>query len=463
MKTGRRRSDRHRPAPRPGRGHLTRRELLSAGAAGAAGLALGTTGLDWLARPAAAAAMKPQQLNLGVVAGVEASGLKAIAPAWEKETGVRLNFIAYPYPSLYEKSVTAFQAGTALFDVMMMDDPWMPKFGTEGWLAPLDAAPFNLKRDPDVFPIVYDLGSWPPPSGPVPPGEEGKARHIYSITVVGNVEIYMYRRDLIPNAPQTWDAVLTDAKKVNKPANNFYGYAIRGAKGNPVISDWSPMLRAFGGQIFDDHWNVTLKSPETLAALKYFVGPLKGVAQPGADVTDAADRSRLVATGQAAQSTVWPAEAADIVANPKVSKVHDKVGYTVVPAGPTGKHYPLIGNWLLGIPGAAKEKDWAFRFITWATSASVQKVYAGDGGIPFRKSVLTDAALNKRFPYFQAMAASMAAPPFWRPRTPEWSAVETILGTHVNAALAGTETPENAIDKAQAEITQHMKEAGYIR
>ena len=41
--------------------------------------------------------------------------------------------------------------------------------------------------------------------------------------------------------------------------------------------------------------------------------------------------------------------------------------------------------------------------------------------------------------------------------------METILGTHVNAALAGTETPENAIDKAQAEITQHMKEAGYIR
>ncbi len=442
---------------------LTRRKFLGMGTAGLAGAALGATTFGEIARSIAVAAPKPSQLNLGVVAGVEASGLRAIAPAWEKTTGVRLNFIAYPYASLYEKNVTAFQAGTSLFDVIMMDDPWMPKFGSEGWLTPLDAAPFNLKRDPDVFPIVYDLGSWPPPSGPIPPGEANKPRHIYSITIVGNVEIYMYRRDLISAAPQTWDAVLADAKRLNKAASGFYGYAIRGAKGNPVISDWSPMLRAFGGQVFDDQWNVVLNSPQSIAALKYFVGPLKAVAQPGADVADAADRSRLVATGHAAQSTIWPAEASDITENPKVSTVRGKLAYTVVPAGPAGKHYPLIGNWLLGIPAAAKEKEWAYRFITWATSTSVQKVYAADGGIPFRKSVLTDPSLNRRYPYFRAMAASMAAPPFWRPRTPEWSAVETILGTHVNAALAGTESPEQAIGKATTEITQHMRETGYIK
>ena len=61
------------------------------------------------------------------------------------------------------------------------------------------------------------------------------------------------------------------------------------------------------------------------------------------------------------------------------------------------------------------------------------------------------------------MASSLDAPPFWRPRTTEWSAVESILGTHVNAALAGTESPEQAIDRAQTEITQHMREAGYIK
>lgn len=444
-------------------GVLTRREMVRRGAVGAAGAALGAAAWDLLADLTAGAAPKPAQLNVGVVAGVEIRGLKAIAPAWNRVTGVRLNLIEYPYASLYEKMVTAFQANSATFDVVMLDDPWMPKFGAEGWLTPLDEPPYRLARDPDIFPVVYDLGSWPPPSGPIPPGEAGKPRHLYAITLVGNVELFMYRHDLIPRAPQTWDEVLANAKRLNNPAKSFYGFAMRGAKGNPVISQWFPILRAFGGRVFDDQWNVVFKSPETLTALKFFVGPLKAVAQPGADTADAADRSRLVATGHAAQGSVWPAEASDIIENPSVSSVRGKVAYTVLPAGPAGKHTPMMGNWLLGIPKAAKEKEWAFRFITWATSREVQRPYAQAGGIPFRKSILTDAALNRRYPFFRAMAGSLAVPPFWRPRTTEWSAVESILGTHVNAALAGTESPEVAVDRAAAEITQHMREAGYIK
>ena len=406
---------------------------------------------------------KPKQLNVAVVSGVEIRGLKAIAPLWNKATGVQLNLIEYPYASLYEKMVTAFQANAATFDVVMLDDPWMPKFGAEGWLAPLDAAPLQFARDTDIYPIVYDLGSWPPPRGPVPPGEAGKPRHLEAVTLVGNVKLFMYRRDLVPQAPQAWSEVLADATKLNKPAGQFYGFAMRGAKGNPIISQWFSILRAYGGDVFDDNWNVVFKSQQSLDALKFLVTQLKAVSQPGPDTTDAADRTRLFATGHAALGAVWPAEASDIVENPQVSKVIGKVAYTVEPMGPSGKHTPMMGNWLLGIPKGAGEKAWAFKFITWATSKDVQKTYAGAGGIPFRKSILTDAALNKRYPFFRAMADSLAAPPFWRPRTTEWSAVESILGTHTNAALAGTESPETAIDKAAAEITQHMKEAGYIR
>jgi multiple sugar transport system substrate-binding protein len=410
-----------------------------------------------------ATATKPAALNIGVVSGVEIRGLKAIAPMWNKSTGVRLNLIEYPYSSLYEKMVTAFQANAATFDVVMLDDPWMPKFGSEGWLTPLDAPPFNLARDPDIFPVVYDLGSWPPPRGPIPPGEAGKPRHILAITLVGNVVMFMYRRDLIPLPPQTWDEVLANGTKLGNPGQQFYGFAMRGAKGNPIISQWYPILTAYGGRVFDDQWNVVFKSDASVNALKFFIGQLKAIAQPGPDTTDAADRTRLVATGHAAQASVWPAEASDIVENPQVSKVIGKIGYTVFPAGPAGRHTPMMGNWLLAIPKSAREKAWAYQFITWATSKEIQRPYAEAGGIPFRKSILTDPGLNKRYPFFGAMASSLEAPPFWRPRTSEWSAVESILGTHVNAALAGSESPEQAIDRAATEITQHMKEAGYIK
>ncbi len=419
-------------------------------------LLVGTAGVG-------ATAAKPAALNVGVVSGVEIRGLKAIAPMWAKATGVRLNLIEYPYPSLYEKLVTAFQANTATFDVVMLDDPWMPKFGAEGWLVPLDAAPFNLARDPDIFPVVYDLGSWPPPRGPIPPGEATKPRHLEAITLVGNVVVFMYRRDLIPQPPQTWDQVLANGTHLGNPGSQFYGFAMRGAKGNPIISQWYPILAAFGGRVFDDNWNVVFQSDASVNALKFLIGQLKAIAQPGPDTADAADRTRLVATGHAAQASVWPAEASDIVENPQVSKVIGKMAYTVIPAGPVGRHTPMMGNWLLAIPKAAKEKAWAFRFITWATSKEIQRPYAEAGGIPFRKTILTDPVLNKRYPFFRAMADSLSAPPFWRPRTTEWSAVESILGTHVNAALVGTESPEQAVARAASEITQHMKEAGYIK
>jgi ABC-type glycerol-3-phosphate transport system substrate-binding protein len=109
---------------------------------------------------------KPAKLVIAAVAGDEDLGLKAVAPLYEKETGIKLEIVESPYPQLYEKLVTTFQAGGQTIDMAMVDDPWMPKFGTEGWLEPLDALGFT--RDPDIPTVVYDVGTWPPPRGPVP-------------------------------------------------------------------------------------------------------------------------------------------------------------------------------------------------------------------------------------------------------------------------------------------------------
>ncbi|MDR7420042.1 MAG: extracellular solute-binding protein [Armatimonadota bacterium] len=404
---------------------------------------------------------KPAKLTMAVVAGGETKGLKAIVPLWEKEKGVKIELVEFPYPTLYEKLVTTFQAKAATYDLLIADDPWMPKFGSEGWLVPLDKE-FGYTRDPDIFPVVYDLGSWPPPRGPVPPTERNKPRHLYTITLVGNVEFFMYRKDLV-SEPKTWDDVLANAKKVHNPSTPMFGMVLRGAKGNPVISEFTPVLLSFGGRIFDNNWKVVLNSKEAVAALKFFAKDLKQYAPPGVENYDAAERAREVATGRAAQGFIWPAEITDIVENPSVSKVIGKMGYTLAPRGPGNVHGPLIGNWMLGIPQGSKNKRWAYEFILWATGKNVQRPYVLGGGIPFRKSIMLDAEMNKKFGFLKAMAASLEAPAQWRPRTSEWFAVEAILGTHVNAALAGLETPEDAIAKAAQEIEKHMREAGYYK
>jgi len=401
---------------------------------------------------------KPSKITIAAVQGNEDAPLKAIAPLYQQKTGIQVEIVEFPYDQLFEKLVTTFQANASSYDLAMMDDPWMPKFGTGGWLTPLDST-FGFKRDPDIPSIVYDVGTWPPPHGAVPPAAKGKPEHLLGITIVGNVEMFMYRKDL-SDAPASWGTVLANAKKFNKPGS-LVGYVVRGKATNPVVADFLPILWSFGGDVFDKNWNPVIDSPASLAAVKFLVQDLKSVGEPGAESTDAADRSRLMAIGQAYESTVWPGEVTDIVENKSVSQVIGKVGYVPIPAGPQGKGYGMMGNWLLGVPKASKNGQAAADFIKWLTSADVQRQYVAQGGIPARLSLLNDPALNQQNPYFSALAKSLQAGPNWRPRTDQWNAVETILGTNLNAALSGQITPEAAVQKSASQIRDLMKQAGY--
>ncbi len=409
-----------------------------------------------IALAACGGAGTPQKLTIAALQGDESLGLKAIAPAYETKTGIKIEIVVSPYPDLYEKLVTTFKANDATFDLVMIDDPWMPKFGTDGSFQELGQ--FGITRDPDIAPIVWDVGTWPPPTGAVPPSEKGKPQQLLGVTVVGNVEMFMYRGDLT-GAPATYDDVLANAKAQSKP--DFAGYIIRGKATNPVVADFLPILWSFGGDVFDANWNVVLDSPASLAAVKFLVDDLKAVAQGDPASTDAADRSQLFATERGYQSSVWPGEIAGIVNNPEVSKVIGKAAYIPIPAGPSGKGIGMMGNWMLAIPKASKNGAAAAEFIKYALQADTQKIMAANKGIPSRSSVLNDAELGKVSPYFPVLAQALQVPPNWRPRTDQWNAVESIIGTHLNAALAGLETAEEAATKASEEIRTLMKGAGY--
>src|SRR5947208_458721 len=397
-------------------------------------------------------ANKVSKLVVAAVQGNEDGPLKKVVGNYKSQTGIEVQVVEFPYDSLFSKLVTTFQANDSSYDLCMMDDPWMPKFGTMGALQPLDSN-FGFTRDSDIPTVVYDVGTWPPPHGPVPPTEQSKAKHLYGITIVGNVEMFMYRSDK-SSAPANWDAVLANAKQFN--AANFYGYVIRGKATNPVSSDSLPILWSFGGNIFDDSWKVQLDSADSITAVDFLTRKLKQYAEPGAANFDAAERSQAMATGKAYQSTVWPGEITGIVEDPTVSQVKGKVAYIPIPQGPSGKGLGMMGNWLLGIPKGSHNGSAAADFIKWMLKADNMKTYVQNGGIPTRTSLLNDATLGQTNPYFPALAKSLAAPPNWRPRTDQWNAVETIYGTAVNQAIAGLKTPKDAMMSAAAQIRTTM-------
>jgi multiple sugar transport system substrate-binding protein len=402
---------------------------------------------------------KPSKLVIAAVQGAEDGPLKKIAPMYKSQTGIALDIVEFPYPQLFEKLVTTFQANGSSYDLCMMDDPWMPKFGTMGALQALDSN-FGLTRDSDIPSIVYDVGTWPPPSGPVPPSEQSKSQHLYGITIVGNVEMFMYRKDLSPSAPSSWDDVKAKAAQFFQ-AGKFYGYVIRGLATNPASSDSLPILWSFGGNIFDNNWKVKLDATESIDAITFLTQTLKQYAEPGAQSVDAADRDRLIAINQGFQSTTWPAEVTGVVEVQGTSQVVGKMGYIPIPQGPSGKGVGMMGNWMLGIPKGSKNGAAAADFIKWMLQAGNMRTYVQNGGIPTRTSLLNDSTLAQANPYFPALAKSLAAKPNWRPRTDQWNAVETIYGTAVNQAIAGQKSARDAMTSAAAQVRSTMQQAGY--
>jgi multiple sugar transport system substrate-binding protein len=398
------------------------------------------------------------KLTIAAVQGVEDAGLKALAPIYKQQKGVELNIVEAPYDDLYSKLVNTFQSNDSTYDLVMMDDPWMPKFGTDGSLSDLGA--LGIQRDSDIADVVWDVGTWPPPRGPVPPSEKSKPKQLLGVTIVGNVEMFMYRSDLTPTAPATYDDVLANAKAQFKQGS-MTGYIIRGKATNPVVADFLPILWSQGGDVFDENWNVVLDNDASKAAINFLVNDLKGVAQTDPGSTDASDRDKIMANGQGYESSVWPGEINTAVLDPAVTKVAGKVAFIPIPKGKSGKGVGMMGNWLLGVPKASKNQQAAADFIKWMLQADTQKTYAQNNGIPSRTSVLKDPSLTQANPYFPVLADALQAPPNWRPRTDQWNAVETIIGTHLNKALTGGETADQAATGAAAEIRTLMKSKGY--
>lgn len=407
--------------------------------------------------PSANVSAQDTTLTIAGLQGSETAGLQALAPMYEEATGVKIEIVQSPYSDLFTKLVTAFETNDATFDLVMLDDPWMPKFGTMGALT--DLAPLGIEQDPDIAQIVWDVGTWPPPHGAVPPSEVGKPSELLGVTVVGNVEMFMYRCDITPEPPASYEEVLARAQEQNTA--DFAGYIIRGKATNPVVADFLPILWSFGGDVFDADWNVVFDSPESLAAVKFLIEDLKAVAQPDPANTDAADRSQLMSQGGGYQSSIWPGEVNTIVLGEGTTLDTSTVCFTPIPAGPSGNGVGMMGNWMLAIPKASQNQQAAADFIKWMLQADTQKTYAENNGIPSRTSVLKDESLAEANPYFPILADALQAPPNWRPRTDQWNAVESIIGTELNGALAGLKSAEDAVASAASQIRGHMAGAGY--
>jgi multiple sugar transport system substrate-binding protein len=395
-------------------------------------------------------------LTLAVNSGVEGDALKQAALDYEKQTGVHINIAEFPYANLFEKELLDLNAHTGAYDLIMLDDPWFPKFGNQQLLTeltPLLESRGQKGPDADFVPASLALGREPYETGA-----------LYALPYVGNSQLLFYRKDLFAMhtllEPITWDEVLTAAKIISEQetagapdGGKVYGYVMRAAQGNAAVADFMPIFWAFGGEMFDAAGRPAVNSAEGIAALNFML-ELGKYSPPGYASFNADDVGAHLLQGTAAISINWPAWISSF-SDPAKSKVIGKMEFTSMP-GAKNPGRAEIGNWLIAIPRDSKNKEAACDFLVWATSAEQMKRSAERGNPPTRKSLFNDPELVKKFPAYPAQLRSLenSRP---RPRTPFWNEIENAFGIYLSKANSGELSAVDALNQANTEIAKILE------
>jgi multiple sugar transport system substrate-binding protein len=371
-------------------------------------------------------------LTVAVNAGVEGSALKGAASEWGERNNTRIEVVELPYANLFEKEALDLQSRTGAYDVIMLDDPWFPKLVADGGLS-------SLPRKPDADFLASCLAVC------------RRSENFYALPYVGNSQLFFYRKDLFEKyklgTPNRWEQV-RDAAKVIGAGEKMYGYVMRAAPGNSAVTDFMPLMWAFGGDLFDAQGNPNLASPQAIEALRFMV-ELGKYSPPGYAGFNAAEVSAQLLQGTSVMSINWPAWIA-AMDDPSKSKVPGKIEFAPMPSARVSGVAEL-GAWLLAVPVSSAHRDAAIDFIYWATDATQMTQAALRGNPPTRRSIFQSPDLVKKFRAFPAQLASLeSARP--RPRTAQWNEIENTFGVSLSQANSGALSPEAAMQQANHEI-----------
>lgn len=386
----------------------------------------------------------------------------SLVDEYQKETGTKFELDVTPFGGMVDKMRNSVRAQQGSYDIININAQSLAEIYAGGFLKPLKEidASFTLPNG------VVDFGGsayWNAQTNSF----DSKGT-LYGVPTNGNVLVLYYRSDLYKEAglkvPQTWDELMANAKALHKPSSQ-YGFVTRGTR-ESILFDFSPVLWSYGGSFFanpeNGDYSVTLSSPQSLQALEMFIKLNKEVGTGNAGALEQAELIQLLSTGKAAQGAAVIAAVADLQ-DPNKSIVTDTIETALLPAGPSGKHASVAGQWMAGIPKNIPEANQkaAVEFLKWFLGKDTQVAYTEAGGIPIRKDLGdTELAGDPAYRFIKAFSENADVA---RMNTPlkEGVRIKEAISLYLNRALIGEISPKDALNGAATEVNQILTAAGY--
>ncbi len=360
--------------------------------------------------------------------------INAVKDTFEAEHNCKIEAVPLSADEIHDYAIEDSKNDVAKYDVIMIDDPLMPEYIEKDLLCNLTKLGYS--DDDDFVEKSRLLGKDPYPLGAT-----------YALPFSGNVQLIFYNENNIDAAALTnWNDIYAACQKAKNDGKE--GYAIRGQSGNPIVSDFLPILWAFGGDIFDSNNNVILDSKEAKAALSFYCDLYStGGNYEKDDLIDA------ISSGKASVALGWPSWF--------ITGDGTKANIAQIPGQKDSSAQVLatgeIGNWLLGITSNSANKDLALELIKYLTSSDVQKKALSYGGIPTRVSIFRSSEVTSKYPYFEAIYSGTNNSRV-RPRTTKWSRIEDVFGEELSKCIDGKQSVDDTIKNSHNAIKKLANE-----
>ncbi len=393
-------------------------------------------------------------LRMLTMASPSTTALKRLLPHLEKSTGIHLELTVLP--SLRDVYEVIQSSGSGRYDLIRMDVAWMDELAKK-LFRPLHQIPFDwdrlLAQTLPEFGDSYTSVNGERICVPYDPSTQLMfyRRDLFCDPTYKRMYFEAYRRELeVPKSFEDYNRIAGFFTRSLNPASPVqYGTTV--AIGNVVVSpsEFLPRLFEQGGKLFNAKGQITVDTPEALAALKNYRETYACSDRTVHDIWK--NVLEGFADGSAAMTVVFINYASHIL-NSKMSSIAGKLGFAPVPGGK-----PLSGG---GVGGNHPK----LRAPGNGLCVFVLAVFQPDRtGVHLTGGVVTLPFGIQQPGHQGAVSLAVCGPPqrFPAPSAGGGSAyysnvselqMENILAAYVQRAVLGVCTPEEALAQALAEM-----------
>ena len=378
---------------------------------------------------------KPEKLT--ILSVNNATGLWDYVAEWEAQTGIKVEITEMDLPTLQTQATTYFAAKSSDIDLVYTYVALTAEWANAGYLCDI--------RD------YLTADEWAGFS-------QGALNcvtykdNIYGLPYFYSIRLFYSNMDLLKAAgytepPKTWDEFFEIAKACTDASKDQYGVLMGLATNDNCCLSYQDICALYGQTLVSSDDQILFNNEKGVAALEKFVA-LKnsGALDPASyGVASGNERRARFLTGKVAMAWEW----ASLM--PMIEKQGTFEGkLSLTPAIEISG--AITGSEGLAVSEFSANKYWAVDLLKYLTSDDVQSRYAKTSGwFPVKTAVFDDPAV---LGLSSAMAAAkeQAQNPTFRWAAPYYSEAITALGTHLFAALDGTETPTDALNMAGTEV-----------